>query len=138
MADISVSISAGAQMSVSLSSSAAMSVALSDGGAIDGSPAGGAINVTLSDAAPITVTVPNTGSLLAPDTVEFTYADLVAGEIIFTHNQGTKFVSVEIFDQTGELAQMVDYIRPVDTENVAVGLTSYGEFEGTWRARIRR
>ena len=109
MADISVSISSGAQMSVSL-----------------------------SDAAPITVTVPNTGSLLAPDTVEFVYADLNTGEIVFAHNQGTKFVSVEIFDQTGELAQMVDYIRPVDTENVAVGLTSYGEFEGTWRARIRR
>jgi hypothetical protein len=138
MADISVSISAGAQMSVSLSSSAAMSVALSDGGAIDGSPAGGAINVTLSDAAPITVTVPNTGSLLAPDTVEFVYADLNTGEIVFAHNQGTKFVSVEIFNQDGELMQMVDYVRPVDTENVAVGLISYGEFEGTWRARIRR
>jgi hypothetical protein len=67
----------------------------------------------------------------------FVNADLVAGVLTVTHNLGTKYNVVQVYDDSDQLVQP-DNIKMVSATQCTVDLTSFGALAGTWNVVVAR
>jgi hypothetical protein len=66
---------------------------------------------------------------------DFVNADLVEGKITFIHNRGTKFVTVQIWNDLGEPI-VPDKISPASLNATTVTLTSFQPLQNSWHVII--
>jgi len=68
-------------------------------------------------------------------TTSFTNGDLSSGVLTVTHNLGSTYPVVEVYDNNGKVITP-DEITYVNTNSITVDLSSFGTISGTWNVRV--
>jgi len=95
---------------------------------------GGITDINISASAAIQASKV-TGAAGTSYTDAFTNADLVAGVLTVTHNMGTKYFNVNIFDGSDKMI-IPNEVTIIDLNTASVDLNGYGTIAGTWNLRF--